>query len=57
MAGRIRKELGVEVDLLDGPYGQAAVLVDGTVVARTNWTGWLPPSRTVLERVKTKLAG
>jgi hypothetical protein len=25
-------------------------------VARTNWMGWLPPGRVVLERVKTKLA-
>jgi hypothetical protein len=57
VAGRIREELGVEVDLLQGPYGQATVLVDGAVVARTNWTGWLPPGRTVLERVKAKLAG
>lgn len=56
MAGRIRKELGVEVELERGPYGQATVLVDGTVVAATNWTGWLPRSRTVLERVKAKLA-
>lgn len=56
MAERIRKELGVEVELLEGPYGQVSVLVDGTVVARTNWMGWLPPGRVVLERVKTKLA-
>ncbi len=56
MAARIRRELGIEVELVDGPYGRAAVLVDGQEVARTNWAGWLPSGRTVVERVKAKLA-
>jgi hypothetical protein len=29
--------------------------VDGTVVAATGWTGWLPSSRVVLERVREAL--
>jgi hypothetical protein len=48
--------LGVEVDTLDGPYGQASVLVDGVAVARTGWSGWLPRSGVVVERVRAKLA-
>ena len=45
----------MEVESLAGPYGQAAVLVDGKVVAATGWTGWLPSSRVVLERVRAAL--
>lgn len=55
MAARLRKELGVEVALEDGPYGQATVLVDGEAVARTGLSGWLPRTRTILERVRAKL--
>ncbi len=47
--------LGVEVDRLAGPYGQASVLVDGRVVARTDGTGWLPRSGIVIERVRAAL--
>ena len=46
----------MEVGSVAGPYGQAAVLVDGAVVAATGWSGWLPRTRVVLERVKAALA-
>ncbi len=56
MAARLRKELAIEVALEDGPYGQASVLVDGEVVARTGLSGWLPRTSTILERVRARLA-
>jgi len=48
-------ELGIEVELSDGPFGRAAVLVDGEKVASTGLSGWLPPTRVVIDRVKSKL--
>ncbi len=56
MAARIRRELDVEVEVKDGPYGRAAVLVDGEQVASTGLTGWLPSSRVIIGRVKAKLS-
>ena len=56
MAADLRKRLGIEVALEDGPYGQAKVLVDGETVARTGLWGWLPRTRTILERVRARLA-
>ncbi len=56
MAASLRKALGIEVALENGPYGQASVLVDGEEVARTGLSGWLPRTRTILERVRARLA-
>jgi hypothetical protein len=56
VAARLRKELGIDVALEDGPYGQASVSVDGEVVARTGLMGWLPRTSTILERVRARLA-
>jgi hypothetical protein len=56
VAARLRKELGIEVELRDGPYGRADVLVDGETVAKTGLSGWLPRTSVVVERVRAKLA-
>lgn len=56
MAARLRTVLGIEVSLEDGPYGQASVIVDDEVVARTGLLGWLPRTSTILERVRARLA-
>ena len=55
MAARIREELGIEVELRDGPFGRAAVLVDGEKVASTGLSGWLPSARIIIGRIKAKL--
>lgn len=56
MAAHLRRELGIEVAMENGPYGRATVLVDGETVASTGLSGWLPRTSTILERVRTKLA-
>ena len=56
MAAKIEAELGIKVELRDGPFGRAAVLVDGQKVAGTGLSGWLPPTRVVIERIKASLA-
>lgn len=56
MAAGLRRELGIEVAVENGPYGQASVLVDGEVVARTGLSGWLPRTSVILERVRARLA-
>jgi len=55
VAARIQAELGIEVELRNGPFGRAAVLVDGEKVASTGLSGWLPPTRVVIDRIKAKL--
>ena len=55
MAARIQAELGIEVELRDGPFGRAAVLVDGEKVASTGLSGWLPSARVIIDRVRASL--
>ena len=55
MAARIREELGIEVELKDGPFGRADVIVNGENVATTGLSGWLPRTRVIIERVKARL--
>ena len=55
MAARLRRELGIEVELKDGPFGRADVFVNGETVATTGLGGWLPRTRVILERVKASL--
>ncbi len=56
MAARIREELGVDVEVADGPFGRASVLVDGEQVAGTGLSGWLPPTRVIISRIRAKLS-
>jgi hypothetical protein len=55
VAARIKEQLGIEVELRDGPFGRAAVIVDGETVASTGLSGWLPRTRIVIDRVRAKL--
>ena len=55
MAARIEGELGIDVELKDGPFGRAAVLVDGEKVATTGLSGWLPPARIIIKRIESML--
>ncbi len=55
MAAQVEKELGIKVAVEDGPFGMASVLVDGHMVTRTGWSGWLPPGPKVVEIVRAAL--
>ena len=59
MAARLRRELGIEVEMVRGHYGEFQVLVEGeTVVDGGAWgaLGVLPSSRKVLDTVRTRLS-
>jgi hypothetical protein len=59
VAARIRKELGQEVDLVSGRYGEFKVLVDGTIAIEAGALGFLgvlPSARQVLQAVRASLA-
>ena len=59
MAARIRRELGVEVDMVHGSYGEYKVLVDGDVVIDGGAlvvVGVMPPARKTVEKVRERLA-
>lgn len=59
MAARIRRELGVEVQMIRGHYGEYKVLVDGEVVVDGGplvIVGVMPPARKTLELVRDRLA-
>jgi hypothetical protein len=58
VAAALRRELQVEVALVEGHYGEFTVLVDGDVVARGGARavlGILPSTASVLERVRARL--
>ena len=60
MAARIRKELGTEVDMVRGRYGEFKVLVDGETVidgGALAALGVLPSGRKVVDAVRARLAG
>jgi hypothetical protein len=59
VAAAIRRELGEEVEMRSGAYGEFKVLVDGKVVAdggALGFLGVLPAVGAVLERVRERLA-
>jgi hypothetical protein len=59
VAARLRRELGIEVEMVRGHYGEFQVLVEGeTVVDGGAWgaLGVLPSSRKVLDTVRTRLS-
>jgi hypothetical protein len=60
VAARIRRELGIEVEMIHGHYGEFKVLVDGRPVVERgalSAVGILPSGRKVLEAVRSELRG
>jgi len=51
LAAALRKEPGVEVELIDGHRGELSVLVDGRVVAK-KWLLFKPSIKKVLAAVR-----
>jgi hypothetical protein len=59
VAARLRRELGIEVDMIRGRYGEYKVLVDGeTVVDGGSLVviGVMPGARKTIEAVRVRLA-
>jgi len=59
VAAQIRRELGEEVDMLHGHYGEFKVLVDGETLVdagRLAFLGIFPSRKAVLAAVRTGLA-
>ena len=60
VAARIRRELGTDVDMVHGRYGEFKVLVDGDVAidgGALGFLGVLPSAQKVVETVRGRLAG
>lgn len=58
MAASLRRDLHVDVDLVEGHYGEFTVLVDGEELisgGAMGFVGVLPSTRTVRELVERKL--
>ena len=58
VAASLRKDLPVEVETVEGRYGEFTVLIDGEEVARAGplgFVGVLPGVRTVRDLVKQKM--
>jgi hypothetical protein len=56
VAARLREQ-GIDVELVEGRYGEFTVLVEGEPVARAGALGFLgvmPSSRKVIERVRER---
>ena len=60
VAARIRRELGIEVDMIRGHYGEYKVLVDDQVVVDGGplvVVGVMPSARKIVGEVRERLAG
>ena len=60
MAARLRRELGTDVDMVRGHYGEFKVLVDGVTVidgGALAALGVLPSGRKVVNAVRARLSG
>ena len=58
MAARLRRELGADVDMVRGRYGEFKVLVDGETVVDAGALaalGVLPSGRKVLDAVRARI--
>ena len=58
MAAALRRDLGIEVDLEEGHYGEFTVLVDGEKIVSggaLGFLGVLPSTRTIREQVESRL--
>ena len=59
MAAKLRRELGIDVQMVRGHYGEYKVLVDGTTIVdggKLAALGVLPSGRKVVEAVRARLA-
>jgi hypothetical protein len=59
VAARLRRELGVEVEMVKGHYGEFKVLVDGETVidgGALAALGVLPTGKKVVEAVRARLS-
>ena len=59
MAAKLRRDLGIDVDMVHGRYGEYKVLVDGqTVIDGGDLTtlGIVPARRKVVEAVRARLS-
>ena len=56
MAELIKRELGIETELVEGDRGEFTVWVGDQVVAKKGWVRF-PPDQKVLSAVKLALAG
>jgi len=60
VAAKLRRELGIEVEMVRGQYGEYKILVDGRVVIQAgllSTMGILPSGRKVVEVVRGHLQG
>ena len=60
MAARLRRELGTDVDMIHGGYGEFTVLVDGETVVDSGALaalGVLPSGAKVVKAVEGRLSG
>ncbi len=58
VSAKAREELGVEVELVEGGYGELTVLVDDEAIVRAGtlrWFGVLPSMGKVLKRLRERL--
>jgi hypothetical protein len=59
MAARLRRELGIDVDMVHGRYGEFKVLVDDQAInegGALGMMGVLPSARKIVEEVHEHLA-
>ena len=59
MAARLRRELGTDVEMVHGRYGEFKVLVDGDTVVDGGalvTLGVLPTGRKIVDAVRSRLA-
>jgi hypothetical protein len=60
VAARLRRELGADVDMVRGHYGEFKVLVDGETIVDAGALaalGVLPSGRKVLDAVRARIGG
>ena len=59
MAAKLRRDLGIDVDMVHGRYGEYQVLVDGQIVidgGALATLGIVPARRKVVEAVRARLS-
>ena len=60
VAARLRRELGLEVDMIRGQYGEYKILVDDAVVVDGGplvILGVMPAAKKTIEAVRERLSG
>lgn len=59
MAAKLRRDLGIDVDMVHGRYGEYRILVDGETVidgGALTVLGIVPARRTAVEAVRARLS-